>query len=68
VGVLLRQAREDAGLTQEEVARRLETQKSAISRIENHAGPALLAVALATNYLPAARAARTDPVQVLKEG
>ena len=37
VGVLLRQAREDAGLTQEEVARRMQTKKSAISRIENHA-------------------------------
>lgn len=38
VGVLLRQAREEAGLTQEELAQRLHTQKSAISRIENHAG------------------------------
>jgi len=38
VGVLLRQAREEAGLTQEELATRLETKKSAISRIENHAG------------------------------
>ena len=38
IGVMLRQAREQAGLTQEEIARRLETQKSAISRIENHAG------------------------------
>ena len=37
IGVVLRQAREAAGLTQEEVARRLHTQKSAISRIENHA-------------------------------
>ena len=37
IGVILRQAREAAGLTQEEVARRLKTQKSAISRIENHA-------------------------------
>jgi len=38
IGVLLRQAREEAGLTQEEVAGRLNTKKSAISRIENHAG------------------------------
>lgn len=37
IGVVLRQAREAAGLTQEEVARRLSTTKSAISRIENHA-------------------------------
>jgi HTH-type transcriptional regulator / antitoxin HipB len=37
IGVLLRQARESAGLTQEELARRLKTQKTAISRIENHA-------------------------------
>lgn len=37
IGVLLKQAREEAGLTQEELAVRLETQKSAISRIENHA-------------------------------
>jgi ribosome-binding protein aMBF1 (putative translation factor) len=38
VGFLLRQAREKAGLTQEQVAERLETKKSAISRIENSAG------------------------------
>jgi len=38
VGALLRQAREQAGLTQEEVAEKLETKKSAISRIENSAG------------------------------
>jgi transcriptional regulator with XRE-family HTH domain len=38
VGVLLRQAREEAELTQEQLAARLETKKSAISRIENHAG------------------------------
>lgn len=37
IGVLLRQAREDAGYTQEEIAKMLHTQKSAISRIENHA-------------------------------
>ncbi len=37
IGVLLRQARESAGLTQEQVASELGTKKSAISRIENHA-------------------------------
>lgn len=37
IGVVLKQAREKAGLTQEELARRLETKKTAISRIENHA-------------------------------
>jgi len=37
IGVVLRQAREDAGLTQEELAERVGTQKTAISRIENHA-------------------------------
>ena len=30
-------ARENAGLTQEQVAQKLSTKKSAISRIENHA-------------------------------
>jgi HTH-type transcriptional regulator/antitoxin HipB len=33
----LRQARESAGFTQEEMARRLQTKKSAISHIKNHA-------------------------------
>ena len=37
IGAMLRQAREAAGLTQEELARRLKTKKAAISRIENHA-------------------------------
>lgn len=37
IGVLLKMAREEAGLTQEQVAKRLKTKKSAISRIENHA-------------------------------
>ena len=36
IGVLLRQARESAGITQDEVAKKLQTKKSAISRIENH--------------------------------
>ena len=37
IGVVLRQARESVGLTQEELAHRLKTKKTAISRIENHA-------------------------------
>lgn len=37
IGVVLRQAREAAGMTQEQVAKKLSTRKSAISRIENHA-------------------------------
>jgi ribosome-binding protein aMBF1 (putative translation factor) len=37
VGVMLRQARESAGMTQEELAKRLKTRNTAISRIENHA-------------------------------
>lgn len=37
IGVMLRHARESAGLTQEELALRLNTRKTAISRIENHA-------------------------------
>jgi HTH-type transcriptional regulator / antitoxin HipB len=37
IGVLLRQAREAAGMTQEQVARQMGTRKSAISRMENHA-------------------------------
>ena len=36
IGVLLRQSRKEAGITQEELARKLKTKKSAISRIENH--------------------------------
>jgi HTH-type transcriptional regulator / antitoxin HipB len=37
IGVMLRIAREDAGMTQEELAEKLGTKKTAISRIENHA-------------------------------
>jgi len=37
IGIVLRQAREQAGMTQEELAQKLQTKKSAISRIENHA-------------------------------
>ena len=37
IGVLLQLVREQAELTQEEVAQKMGTKKSAISRIENHA-------------------------------
>jgi len=37
LGVMLRQAREEAGMTQEELAHLIHTKKTAISRIENHA-------------------------------
>ena len=37
IGVLFKQAREASGLTQEQLAEKLHTKKSAISRIENHA-------------------------------
>ena len=37
IGVMLKQARIDAGITQEELAIRLNTKKTAVSRIENHA-------------------------------
>jgi HTH-type transcriptional regulator/antitoxin HipB len=37
VGILLKQAREQAGLTQEELAMKVGTQKTAISRLENRA-------------------------------
>lgn len=37
IGVMLKQARLEAGVTQEQLAERLCTKKTAISRIENHA-------------------------------
>ena len=37
LGVLLKQARVDAGMTQEQIANELHTTKSVISRMENHA-------------------------------
>ena len=36
IGLRLRQEREKSGLTQEELAKKIRTTKSAISRIENH--------------------------------
>lgn len=36
VGVLLKEMREKSGMTQEELAKKLKTKKSVISRIENH--------------------------------
>ena len=37
IGVVLRQLRKESGITQEELAKKLKTKKSVISRIENHA-------------------------------
>ena len=37
LGVLLKQARVEAGMTQEQIANELHTTKSVISRMENHA-------------------------------
>ena len=37
IGVLLKREREKVGLTQEQLADKLQTKKTAISRIENHA-------------------------------
>jgi len=37
IGAILKLAREQSGLTQDAVARKLNTKKTAISRIENHA-------------------------------
>jgi HTH-type transcriptional regulator / antitoxin HipB len=37
IGAILKQARLSRGMTQEELAQKLHTQKTAISRIENHA-------------------------------
>jgi DNA-binding XRE family transcriptional regulator len=36
IGAMLKVLRENAGLTQEQLAEKLNTKKSAISRIENH--------------------------------
>ena len=37
IGVILRELRKQSGITQEELAKKLKTKKSVISRIENHA-------------------------------
>lgn len=37
IGVLLKQAREEAGLSQTELAEMIKTKRTAISRLENHA-------------------------------
>ena len=36
LGKLIKDLREDVGMTQEELAKKLQTTKSAISRLENH--------------------------------
>ncbi len=44
LGVLLRQARESASLTQADIALQMGTQKSIVSKIENHAEDIRLAL------------------------
>ncbi len=51
IGYLLKQARKNAGVTQEELANKLKTKKSAISRIEKHAEDIRLSTL--KNYLSA---------------
>ena len=51
IGVVLKKAREAAGITQEELAVKLKTKKSAISRIENHSEDIRLSTL--KNYLDA---------------
>ncbi len=51
IGYLLKQARKKAGITQEELANKLSTKKSAISRIENHSEDIRLSTL--KNYLEA---------------
>jgi ribosome-binding protein aMBF1 (putative translation factor) len=36
IGVILKSARKKAGLSQEQIAKKLHTKKTAISRLENH--------------------------------
>jgi ribosome-binding protein aMBF1 (putative translation factor) len=43
LGIILRQAREASGLTQEDVAKKLKTQKATITKIEEHAEEVTLA-------------------------
>ncbi len=44
LGVLLRQAREKAGLTQQDIAQQIGTPTSTVSKIENHAEDVQLTV------------------------
>lgn len=44
IGVLLRQAREVAGLSQEQLAEKIHTKKSTISRVENRAADIKLSI------------------------
>lgn len=62
IGVLLRLAREEAGLSQEALAQRTRTKKSAISRLENHAED----VRLSTLERVASALGRTLRIELVK--
>lgn len=51
VGALLKMARNEAGLTQDEIAKKIHTKKANISRLENHAEDVKLSTI--TKYLEA---------------
>ena len=51
LGIILKNARKEAGITQEELAKKLNTKKSAISRIENHSED--MRISTIKNYLEA---------------
>ena len=55
IGALLKEAREDAGVTQEELATAIQTKKSVISRLENQASDARVSKHFGKSLRPLAK-------------